>query len=388
MEISPIVQDSADPVADARETAQRIAEGLAQGGPAGWRSMTAEFAVTTELTVGRVSFSDGEREVVIEAPEQVLDLVRSQREEVARSGEPPWWRLVLSATDPATVRIDYDYGEIPFPSGMMLPPQAYRADLKEYPRPHLPMWLAAYIGHDNRQTRSPRDAVAAARLTEGGMRPVSMDRELPPLPLLWVRWAVLSAAFMACGAEFGPRIQPSLGVFETARRSGATLYVLPGDRAVLSGGVWDAPSLDAVYTSGERMPDYFAGAPDWVCDQVMNMRAATGLLSFCYWWDDGHWYRAESPSAAESSGAVPGVWTAETVVDIVEGMLADAAHRPRIRALVAAAEQAAVTPDVVTAALGEDRDLDAAIYQLSLAGLVVRVVPARGSARSAVAGRG
>ncbi|MBR7518617.1 hypothetical protein KC217_23395, partial [Mycobacterium tuberculosis] len=76
------------------------------------------------------------------------------------------------------------------------------------------------------------------------MRAVPVTGELPDLRTLWARWAVLASAFVAAGSERGPRRGPSVGVCERAGHSGSTLTLRPGDRAVLSGGVWEAPALD------------------------------------------------------------------------------------------------------------------------------------------------
>lgn len=78
---------------------------------------------------------------------------------------------------------------------------------------------------------------------------------MPALPLLLARWAVLSAAFVAVGSPWGPRVLPAPGLFKGAERSGSSLRIVPGDRAVLSGGVWNDPVLDAVYNPGAPMPD-------------------------------------------------------------------------------------------------------------------------------------
>ena len=45
---------------------------------------------------------------------------------------------------------------------------------------------------------------------------------------------------------------------ESDRRSGSTLYVLPGDRAVLSGGKWNSELLEAAYNGGAPLPDLYS----------------------------------------------------------------------------------------------------------------------------------
>jgi hypothetical protein len=196
---------------------------------------------------------------------------------------------------------------------------------------------------------------------------------------LWSRWAVLSAAFVAARSARGPRVLPSVAWFEGSSRSGSTLYVLPGGRAVLSGGRWDAPELSAVYNDGKPMPNFYAGAPDWVANPVLNPRAPSGLLTFCYWWENGRWFRGESPTADLFAAAVPGVWTVGTVADIIAGLIEERPNEP-VRAaagvLVSAAEVGVVTRETVTSVFsgeGDRFDLDGAMYQLSLAGLLASI---------------
>ncbi|UAK31220.1 hypothetical protein K8O92_25795 [Nocardia asteroides] len=371
--------------------ARRIGAEISAVAAPDWRSWDAVFALTVDEAVANAACVVDDRTVRVELPESVSALVRRHRELSAGLDRGPWWRLLLSATADGEVEFDLDYGDEPFPDGEMFAPEAYRADLVRYPRARLPIWLAAYLGHGDRQTRSPRRAVAEVRADHtAGTRPTPMTNELPELPVLWARWAVLSAAFVAVGSERGPRILPSLGWFESSRRAGSTVFVLPGDRAVLSGGVWHSPALNAVYNDAAEMPNYYAGAPDWVADPVLNPRAATGLLSFCYWWDTGQWYRGESPPAAGSGSAIPGVWTTETVIDIVASLLPDrppAPVRTAAEALVSAAQDGVVTRELVVDVFGEaDRfDIDAALYQFSIAGSLTRSARQEISAADAIA---
>ncbi|MFI6954888.1 hypothetical protein ACIBJI_15605 [Nocardia sp. NPDC050408] len=371
-------------------SAKEVAAEVAESGPPGWRSMTAVFALTVAEETVEIVFTVDDRSVQVDPPEALLASVRRLRELSARLEYGPWWRLLVWSSDGGEPEFGYDYGDEPFPDGQMFAPEVYRADLAEYPRDRLPVWLAAYVGHGDRQTRSPRSAVAAVRADRAaGVRPVPMENQLPNLPALWARWAVLSAAFVAVGSRLGPRILPSLGWFESSRRAGSTLYVLPGGRAVLSGGVWDPPELDAVYNGDAPMPSFYAGAPDWVADSVLNPRAAAGLLSFCYWWEQGQWFRGESPSPEQCGSAVPGVWTAGTVVDIVTRLVPDAPE-PRVRAaadvLVPVAQAGLVTRTTVTDVFGDADgfDIDAALYQFSIAGVTAREGQREMSAQDAI----
>lgn len=218
---------------------------------------------------------------------------------------------------------------------------------------------------------------AGPRRSRGEYHRDPRARRFPPLPVLWARWATIAAAFVAVGSGLGPRIRPALAIFEGAARSGCTLFVLPGGRAVLSGGLWNAPELDDAYNNEGDLPDLYAGAPDWVANQVLNPRAAQGMLSFCYWWEHGAWHHGESPGPELISAAIPGVWTPETVADIVCGVSGDEPTEQQRQAadtLVDAAEAGVVTRDTLTALFDDLGDnIDGAMYQLSLAGLTATV---------------
>ncbi|WP_181699432.1 hypothetical protein [Nocardia sp. GTS18] len=338
-------------------------------GPSGWARLEAVFALAAGGGVARVDCFYGNGPAVrFEIPDEVLESVRAQRIRESGSDLGPWWRMVVRATAEGDFEAEYDYGSEPFPADQLLAPEAYLADLQAFPRTRLPAWLAAYVRQEDSQRRSARQAAARARSV--GVASAREVEGLPGLAAVWGRWAVLSAAFVAGESERGPRVFPSMGIFEGDGRSGSTLYLLPGDRAVLSGGVWGAPDLEVAYNSTGVLPDYYAGAPEWVANQVLNPRAANGLLSFCFWWDRGKLYRGESAEVEQLAVAMPGIRTAEEVVDAV--CAAGSADAPRSAAavLVAAAEVGAVTRDLLKDALGSVGDVDGAWYQLSLAGLV------------------
>ncbi|WP_227998535.1 hypothetical protein [Nocardia australiensis] len=353
----------------------RIVAGIAALGPSGRRQLEAKFALTVTATSARVVCTYSNRETRITVPAAVLALVREHRTVVSRTSAGPWWRLVvrLTLSGGASVdaaRIEYDYGDEPFPGDQLFRPEVYRADIAAHPRARLPVWLAAYIGHGGRQSRRPRRAAAAVRDDLAhGIRPRHVDAEFPLFPQLWARWATLSAAYLAAGSDRGPRVVPSTGSFESARNgsSGSTLYVLPGGRAVLSGGVWNAPALNAAYNGGIDLPNLYAGAPDWVTNAVLNPRAAVGLLSFCFWWDGVRWYRGESPSVQECGAALPAVWTTDAVLETIAGLLPKhhgVEQRPAAARLLAAAERGVVTRELVAKALGAAVELDGALRQL------------------------
>ncbi|WP_406274050.1 hypothetical protein OH799_00420 [Nocardia sp. NBC_00881] len=357
----------------AADIIQRVADELRSVAPVGWQRLTAEFAITVTAGSARAVCATDDAEVEVDVPNRVLEVVREHRGVAADSSTGPWWRLLLQLTAEGRADVEYDYGDDPFPDEQLLAPEAYRADLAAYPRARLPVWLAAYIGHGGRQTRSPQQAAAAARADrDAAVWSTLAENEFPPYPVMWARWTTIAAAFVAAGSEWGPRMLPSLAGFESSRRSGATICALAGGRAVLSGGVWNAPALDDTYNGDAEMPNFFAGAPDWVADPVLNPRAGVGLMSFCYWWDAGRWYRGESPSAEQCAPAIPGVWSADTVVDIVARLISrrpGAAQRSAAATLLSAAEVGVVTPETVAKTFG-DNDADGALYQFRMAGLV------------------
>ncbi|MBU3062987.1 hypothetical protein KO481_15825 [Nocardia sp. NEAU-G5] len=358
-----------------RELAFGLARRLAADAPREWTRLDAVFALTTTESVARV-FYTGRDEVVEAVPNQVvMDLAHAQRDSTAGGQDGPWWRLILGLTSDGDVEVDYDYGEEPFPADQLFSPEAYESDLDVYPRERLPVWLAAYIDDDGDQGRDAAQAVFEERLDRAAGVLAEAVTDLPALDVLWARWVSLAAVFVATGSELGPRIMPSQGWFEGATHSGSTLSLLPGGRAVLSGGVWEAPALDAAYNDGEELPELYRGAPFWVADEVLNPRAGQGMLSFCYWWDGNGWYRGESPSPAEFARAVPGVWTTEVVTDLIVRRLG--ADRPgdellsAATALVVAAEERSVRRELITELLGQDSefDVDGAYYQFFLAEL-------------------
>ncbi|WP_406323769.1 hypothetical protein [Streptomyces sp. NBC_01637] len=348
----------------------------------GWLEMDCEFAWAANSRFLKITFNYPDKTIRVEPSAAEIELLRRQRSATAISDTGPWWRMLLLVTASGEVDFSYDYGEDPFPDDQLFPAEDYRADLQEHPQKKIPLWMNAYINHGDRQLRSPQQAVAEARRNRNLSRwPQLAVNELPDFPDMWSRWAVISAAFVAYGSDWGPRILPGCAWFESSRRSGCTLYPLPGGRGVLSGGVWDAPSLDSAYASGS-LPDLFRGAPEWVATPVLNHRSAAGLLTFCYWWEGGHWYRGDSPPASELATAIPGLWTRNTVSKIVSG-LADPECPTNVEQatadLVSAVEQGCATRDAFVRVFRDahSRDIDSALYQLSTAGVQYSFAPER-----------
>ncbi|RDI63380.1 hypothetical protein [Nocardia pseudobrasiliensis] len=360
----------------ARNLARAIIDVVLPEAPPGWQRVDVVFSVTVPVIAAAAVFTDDfDATTQIGVPQQAGELVQLLREVTVPLTGRAWWRVLLHYTESDGVEIEYDYGEVPFAGDELLPPEAYRADLESYPQDRLPVWLAAYIRHGDRQSRTPAQAVIQSRADRD--RGVMATRVgLPDPRLMWARWATVAAAAVAVRSDGGPRILGATGLFEATNGSGSTLHLLPGGRAVLSGGVWDAPALDTAYQQGSELPNYYAGAPEWLANPVLSHRAATGLLSFCYWWDGSGWYRGESPEPREIGAAIPGLWTSDTVIDIVCDVLGATASRPAIAELVAAAETYAVAADAVLRAFDVEgrTDLAGAMYQLALAGLTTEMI--------------
>ncbi|MBF6098716.1 hypothetical protein IU510_11565 [Nocardia cyriacigeorgica] len=353
-----------------------VVRALTAQAPVGWERLDAVFVMTVSDHIASIVYSDRSRVKPVEPSELVVEAVRDLRAKTAAGSGDLWWRMSLALTSAGICEVDYDYGADPFPECRLLAPQAYAADLAAFPRARIPLWLSAYLRHDDRQRRTAHQAVRQARRDRvAEVWPVLAEKEFPPFPVLWARWATIAAAFTAVRSEWGPRMAPWTALFEGASGAGATLCALPHRRAVLSGGVPDAPALAVAYNEGAAMPDLYAGAPDWVADPVLNQRAADGLLSFCYWWDAGRWYRGQSPPAKDCAQALPGVWTAETVRDLVTELIVDAGGHVREQAaaaLVSAAEAGKVTPALLMEVFGDGErfDADGAWHQYTLAGVV------------------
>lgn len=382
-EVRATADSGAEPAVERSSFEQRttelinsVARELVAVAPDNWHRLEAVFALTVAGGVSFVLYYDeADRVLQHEPSREVVELARLHRETSATPDKGPWWRLLLDLDGAGEVTVELDYGQEPFPDDQLLDPEAYVADLQAFPRDRVPLWLAAYISHGNRQLRSARQAAVQARTDrEVGIAPVLSENDFPELATLWARWATIAAAFVAVRSDWGPRVLPALAAFEGSARSGSTLFLLPGERAVLSGGLWNAPELDGAYNGGAPLPEVYAGAPEWVADQVLNPRAATGLLSFCYWWDRGHWYRGQSPASDRIRPAVPGVWSVQDVIEILCGVVStDPTDEQRSAAadLVTAAETGSVTRKTVTALFDDpDDDIDAALYQLSVAGLL------------------
>jgi hypothetical protein len=358
----------------AAETSQLldpIVQQLAQLGMPGWARFEAAFAFTVSAEVAQLRFWIGDRPTPsVPVPESVAALVRRHREAAARMPDGPWWRLLLSVTNYGEATVDYDYGDEPFPDDQLLAAEHYRNDLERYRRPHVPVWLAGYVAGPAAQGRDPHQAeVAAAADKVAGRTATAVD--IPVLHEIWARWAAISAAYAGVGSEWGPRIHPGYPWFENDHRSGSTLYRLPGDRAVLSGGKWNSTLLEAAYNGESPMPDLYGGAPAWVNDSVVNTRNRNGLVTFCFWWTRDRWHRGTTDTSGELDVPIPPVWTVEATVRAMAGQTGPGTEA-QCRSLLTAATNHEATPDDVAALFRKQPPANAnmAIHQLSLAGLL------------------
>jgi hypothetical protein len=363
--------DEAATAEEASRLLEPIVQQLAQLGPAGWEELSAEFAFTVSSQIAQLQFFSEDRSGLVPVPQSIAELVRRQREVAAQMPAGPWWRLLLTCNNRGEMTVDYDYGDEPFPDDQLVAPDHYRNDLETYPRSPIPVWLAGYVAGPAAQGRDPRRAASAETADAAAGHTAIATDDVVPLRDLWARWAVLSAAHAGVGSGWGPRIHPGFGWYESDRRSGSTLYVLPGDRAVLSGGKWNSDLLDAAYNGGAPMPDLYTGAPSWVSDSVLNTRNRNGLLTFCFWWANGQWYRGAADTSDELAAPLPPVRTLEETIRAMT-TLTGPGSEDACAALLSLAVNQNTTAGAVAAIFADvpDADVDTAVNQLSLAGLV------------------
>lgn len=364
--------DDARISAEASRLIDPIVQQLAQLGPYRWERFSAEFAFTVSAEIAQLRFwSDGQSGLV-PVPKSIAELVRRQRQVAAQMPAGPWWRLLLTVTNRGETTVGYDYGDEPFPDDQLMRPEHYRDDLAAYPRTHIPVWLAGYIAGPAAQGRNPHQGAVATAADGAARRTAIAAGHLPPLRDVWARWAVVSAAYVGVRSEWGPRIFPGHGWYESDHRSGSTLFLLPGERAVLSGGKWNSALLEAAYNGGEPLPDLYAGAPAWVTDSVLNTRNRNGLLTFCFWWVNGQWYRGATDTSGELDAPLPRIWTPDETIRAVTSQTGPGTAR-QCETLLAAATNHNATADEVAALFTNTpgADVYTATNQLSLAGLLV-----------------
>lgn len=105
------------------------------------------------------------------------------------------------------------------------------------------------------------------------------------------------------------------------------------------------------------MPALYAGALAWVNDTVLNTRNQNGLLSFCYWWTGGRWWRGAVDTFDELDDPLPAIWTPGKTVDAMLTVVGPGAQGACER-LLDAATRRAVTPADVAAVFADFGDPD------------------------------
>lgn len=377
--------DSAEFEGDPQVLVEQVVRTLAQAAPEGWTTLSGAISMAGGAEIAQVVATTPAGEYAIPVEYNAIEPIRVHRRVTAASDDP-WVRLMFECGSAGNLRVGFDYGNTAPPPDQVLPSEAYLRDLQRYPRRMVRLWLSAAAVNDGRQMRSARDARRNSASNGAG---VVADSELPPLPLLWARTAALAAVCRGGGLPGGARTEP---VFQgyVGDSGGSVLSRLPGDRAVLSGGRSDSRLLSAAYAGAIAWPDVYRGAPFWVHNLYLDPRAASGLLSFCYWWEHGHWYRAEIPEATafdadpwrpveEVTAGVPPVTTAATAAVLVSRIVRQLeAEEPGGAAdlslrFIEAAEAGTVTEQHVGALFAREVpqgfDMAVALAQLDAAGV-------------------
>lgn len=321
---------------DPRALVEQVVQSIAQLAPPGWESIHAAFSIAGGAEIANVVISTPGGPVRMPITSDMIEPIRTHRR-VSVGERGPWLCLRFDCDHTGALQVAFDYGDTEIAPELLLPSEAYSRDFQEFRRPDAPVWLLAHMGNEGQQLRTAAQARAATTVV--GEARVS-DDEIPAFAGLWARFAVLSAVCRATDAPVGPRADPAFQVY-LGDNGGCTLARLPGNRAVLSGGRNDSPLLSAAYKGAIAWPDLYRDAPAWLYNLYLDPRAGRGLLSFCYWWDGQHWYRAELTEARpldrgehpwkpadEIARGVPGVWTAETTATLVKNVLARIGVQP------------------------------------------------------------
>jgi hypothetical protein len=323
----------------------QLAQLLAEAAPPGFTALHAVISMAGDGELADVLADTPEGVVRVQVPVDIVQHARAHRAlTVGEAG--PWLRLLLDVAGDGTLQVAFDYGDNVIPVEHLLPAEEYLADVERYPRADIALWLLAYMADEGQQMRTAARAARDAEV-QADTAPRGADDEIPALPQLWSRMAALAALCRGADTPVGPRTDPAFALYR-GDGGGCTLARLPDGRAVLSGGATDSALLTAAYRGAIEFPDLYRGAPRWVHNLYLDERAARGLLSFCYWWDGGHWYRAdviETPqqwaATDEITAGMPGVWTAASTAELVGAVVA---------ATGAAADEALPAADYVRAA--------------------------------------
>jgi hypothetical protein len=319
---------SMEPAVDPRVLIEEIVLILAEDAPNDFTAMHAVFSLAGDQEIVDAVANTPGGVVAIPVAVGALQQAWTHRE-LTISGQGPWLRLLIDVDRGGMLEVRFDYGDTVIPPGHLLPGEAYLTDFERYPRAGAALWLMAYMGNEGHQMRTAAQAATGeASDVSADAWPRQADEEVPPLPELWSRMAALAAICRGADSVLGPRIDAAFCVYR-GDHGGCTLARLPNGRAVLSGGAEDSVLLTAAYRGEIDFPELYRGAPRWVHNYYLDERAAAGLLSFCYWWDGRHWYRASVADAPEQwspvdeiDSAVPDVWSTASTADRVLAVLA------------------------------------------------------------------
>ncbi|OHV04669.1 hypothetical protein [Mycobacterium talmoniae] len=380
---------------DPRVLVEQVVRALTQEAPAGWNKLRGVFSMAGGEEITRAVALTAEQTFSIPIQSRIVEPIRLHRQITAVGPDGPWLRLLFEYDSAGGLRVGFDYGGAELPADQLLSGEAYRRDIERYPRPNVPLWLLAHMANDGRQLRSAADARITAA---AGVDVLVADNDLPPLSLLWARIAVLAAVSRGSDASVGSRTDPSFQEY-IGDTGGCILARLPGDRGVFSGGRDNSRLLSAAYRGLIGWPDLYRGAPSWLHNLYLHPRAAAGRLSFCYWWDDGHWYRAELPEAGvlasedppwnrteELAGGAPGVRTTASTAELVAKTLEhivrpDERNSASVLRLIEAAEAGTASEqnlaELFVSGVPAAFDMAEALAQLDAADVLLRTYPHR-----------
>ncbi|QLL06009.1 hypothetical protein [Mycobacterium vicinigordonae] len=392
----PVVVDE-EPGAgqDPKALVDQFIQTLASGAPAGWVKLHGAISMAGGEEIAQAVAENPDGSVRIPVTSNALEPIRLHRQITAGSAGP-WLRLLFECDNSGTLRIGFDYGDNGLPADQLLSSEAYARDVRQYPRADMPLWLLAHLGNEGQQMRSAADAHHRASVGVGEV--ATADDEIPALSLLWPRIAALAAVCRGSGAPVGPRTDPSFQA-HVGDSGGCILARLPGDRAVLSGGRDDSRLLMAAYRGEIPWPDLYRGAPVWLHNLYLDPRAASGMLSFCYWWHAGHWYRAELTEAApllqadppwvateEIVRGVPGVWSVNSTASLITRVLGRIGveftdHNANSPARLVRAAEAGICSahhlsDLFANGMPQAFDMAEALSQLDAADVLLPAIPA------------
>lgn len=393
-QVPALVEDTPALDQDPQELVEQIVQALAQASPVVWEQLNGVFSIAGDEEVMQAVALTSRHSHSIPIDSRIAEMVRLHRR-LAVGPEGPWLRLMFECDAAGSLRVGFDYGAVEPPPEHLLSGEAYLRDIERYPRANVPLWLLAHMGNDGRQLRSAADARTNAMLGIDEVRVA--DDDVPPLPVLWARIAVLAAVCRGSNAPAGPYTDPSFQRY-VGDAGSCLLARLPGNRGALSGGRDDSRLLSAAYHGARAWPELYRGAPAWLHNLYLDPRAADGRLSFCYWWGNGHWYRAQVPamatlSASETSWthgeemvhAVPNLWTAASTAEQVMNVLRTVGvestehhFRAALRLIAAAEERIAsekYVAELFAGGLSPSFDMAEAVAQLDAADVMLPAHP-------------